>query len=152
MKKSELMKNHLKLVEIKSQLKSILFGIDHVIDQVVDSLASWYFFPEHQTRPLVINLWGMTGVGKSDLVRQLVDLLDFENRFFQFDMGELGHDASTNIRNTLSGSHLLKGESPTIILLDEFQHCRSINESEMRLSRRKCGFRFRFYFCFKNFI
>ena len=137
MKKSELMKNHIKLAEIKSQLRSKLFGIDQVIDQVVDSLASWYFFPENQTRPLVINLWGMTGVGKSDLVRQLVDLLDFENRFFQFDMGELGHDASTNIRNILSESHLLKGESPSIILLDEFQHCRSINESRNEVKQKE---------------
>tara|TARA_R110002020_G_scaffold475701_1_gene711817 strand:- start:1363 stop:1848 length:486 start_codon:yes stop_codon:yes gene_type:complete len=128
MVKSELMKNHLKLVDLKSNLKSTLFGLDSVIDQVVDSIASWYFFPECQTRPLVINFWGMTGVGKSDLVRQLVDSLDLQNHFFQFDMGELGHDSTGNIRSILSESFLIQGSQPRVILLDEFQLCRSINE------------------------
>lgn len=137
MKKSELVKRHLKLVEIKTQLKSNLFGIDAVIDQVVDSISSWYFFPKNQTRPLIINLWGMTGVGKSDLVRQLVTLLDFENDFFQFDMGEIGLDSATNLRGILSDSVQIKGSVPRIILLDEFQHCRSINESRNEVKQKE---------------
>ena len=82
MDKPEIMKRHLKLMEIKSSLKSNLFGLDSVIDQVVDSMTSWYFYPEYQSRPLILNLWGMTGVGKSDLVRQLVEALDMQNNFF----------------------------------------------------------------------
>ena len=137
MKKSELVKRHLKLAETKSYLKSLFFGIDPVIDQVVDSLTSWFFFPENQTRPLIVNLWGMTGVGKSDLVRQLVKFLEFENDFFQFDMGELGHDSSTNVRGILSDSDQIKGAIPRIILLDEFQHCRSINEARFEIKQRE---------------
>lgn len=137
MEKSELMTRHLKLTEIKSSLKSNLFGLDSVIDQVMDSITSWYFFPECQSRPLVINLWGMTGVGKSDLVRQLVDLLDLQNNFFQFDMGELGHESTGNIRSILSDSFLIHGSEPRVILLDEFQLCRSINEAENEVPQKE---------------
>ncbi|MGM0947154.1 MAG: AAA family ATPase [Bacteroidota bacterium] len=131
------MKRHLKLMEIKSCLKSNLFGLDSVIDQVVDSMTSWYFYPEYQSRPLILNLWGMTGVGKSDLVRQLVEALDMQNNFFQFDMGELGYDSTGNIRSILSDSYLMHGSEPRVILLDEFQLCRSVNEDYFEVPQKE---------------
>src|SRR5690606_2957322 len=90
-----------------------------------------------QTRPLVLNLWGMTGVGKSVLVQQLVDLLELQNNFFHFDMGELGHDSTGNIRSILSESFLIQGSEPRVILLDEFQLCRSINEIRHEVSQKE---------------
>jgi cell division protease FtsH len=137
MDKPEIMKRHLKLMEIKSCLKSNLFGLDSVIDQVVDSMTSWYFYPEYQSRPLILNLWGMTGVGKSDLVRQLVEALDMQNNFFQFDMGELGYDSTGNIRSILSDSYLMHGSEPRVILLDEFQLCRSVNEDYFEVPQKE---------------
>lgn len=137
MDKPEIMKRHLKLMEIKSSLKSNLFGLDSVIDQIVDSMTSWYFYPEYQSRPLILNLWGMTGVGKSDLVRQLVEALDMQNNFFQFDMGELGYDSTGNIRSILSDSYLMHGSEPRVILLDEFQLCRSVNEDYFEVPQKE---------------
>lgn len=58
-------------------LKKEFFGMDSVIDQIIESISSWYFFPHMQERPVVLNLWGMTGVGKSDLLKRLVQLLKF---------------------------------------------------------------------------
>lgn len=112
---------------LKNQLKSQFFGLDQVIDQVVSSMASWYIFPENQKRPLIINLWGMTGVGKSDLVRQIVKHLQFEAQFFQFDLGELGHGTMGNPRTILSETYQFKGPEPRVILLDEFQLGRTIS-------------------------
>lgn len=137
MEKTELIRKHAKLTEIRTRLKSSLFGLESVIDQVVDSLASWYFYPDYQSRPLIINLWGMTGVGKSDLVRQLVELLDLQNNFFQFDMGEIGHDSSSNIKSILSDAYLSRGPEPRVILFDEFQLCRSISEQEFEISQKE---------------
>ncbi|MFN4000320.1 AAA family ATPase [Algoriphagus sp.] len=111
---------------LKQHLKSQFFGLDEVIDQVVTSMASWYIFPENQKRPLIINLWGMTGVGKSDLVRQIVKYLQFEAQFFQFDLGELGHGPMGNPRAILSETYQFKGPEPRVILLDEFQLGRTI--------------------------
>ena len=49
-------------------LKGEFVGIDIVIDKVIDSLNTWFLFPELQDKPVVINLWGMTGVGKTALI------------------------------------------------------------------------------------
>jgi cell division protease FtsH len=122
------------LERARTQLKQKFFGIEEVIDQVIDSITSWYHFPEFQSRPLIICLWGMTGVGKSDLVRQLVSLLEFEDNYFQFDMGELGIRESGTVRDVLS--KLLKHQEPkpAVILLDEFQIKRTISEDGNEVS------------------
>lgn len=39
-------------------LKQQFFGIDEVIDQLIDSVRSWYHFPNFQTRPLVMRIKG----------------------------------------------------------------------------------------------
>ncbi|MGM0944699.1 MAG: AAA family ATPase [Bacteroidota bacterium] len=126
-----------KLATLKIHLKSKFFGLDEVIDQVITSMASWYIFPENQKRPLVINLWGMTGVGKSELVRQIVQFLNFESRFFQFDLGELGHGVMGNPRSILSETYQFKGSEPRIILLDEFQLGRTITRSGDEMSHKE---------------
>lgn len=70
----------------------------------------------------------MTGVGKSELVRQLVKILRFENRFYQFDCGEIGHRRGPGIRNSLSKIANFGETVPSVIFLDEFQMNRTINE------------------------
>ena len=58
-----------RLEKVRIALKKDFIGLDSVIDEMVDLIEPWYLFPELQFRPLVINLWGMTGVGKTDLVK-----------------------------------------------------------------------------------
>ncbi|MCB0472773.1 MAG: hypothetical protein KDC56_06915, partial [Flavobacteriaceae bacterium] len=45
----------------KQILKKEFIGIDHIIDEVVDAISSWYLFPDFQEKPVIINLWGLTG-------------------------------------------------------------------------------------------
>ena len=75
------------LENAKKVLKQEFVGIDTVIEKVIDSLVTWFLFPELQDRPVVINLWGMTGVGKTALVVRLANLLDYDKKFFRYDMG-----------------------------------------------------------------
>jgi cell division protease FtsH len=84
---SALKEKQQELDHVKRTLKSEFVGIDSVIDKVFEWIGPWYMFPEMQEKPLVINLWGITGVGKSSLVNRLVELLDFHNRHYRFDMG-----------------------------------------------------------------
>ena len=54
-----------RLSEIAAQLKNEFIGIDSIIDQLIYAVKPWYLAAELQESPLVINLWGMTGVGKT---------------------------------------------------------------------------------------
>ena len=66
------------LDELKSYLKKEFIGLDDIIDQVIESIKVWYIFPELQIRPCILTVWGMTGVGKTDLVRKLVSFLKMQ--------------------------------------------------------------------------
>ena len=69
---------------VKTKLKEKFIGIDNVIDKVINNISLWYLTPEFQFRPLIISLWGITGVGKTDLVRTLVKYLNFTDKLLKF--------------------------------------------------------------------
>jgi len=103
-----------------SQLKKEFVGINDIIDEVGDLMMSWWIFPEHQFRPLIINLWGMTGSGKTAFIKRLVELMDYSKYSFRFDMGAFGNHTSylKTILTTNLSSH--DNQNP-VIILDEFQ-------------------------------
>ena len=65
-----------KLQQTKDKLKSEFVGIDKIIDRVIDSITPWYITPEVLERPTVVSLWGLTGTGKTSLIRKLIKYLD----------------------------------------------------------------------------
>ena len=119
----ELKKKQAILEKTSNQLKLEFVGLDDVIDNVINSITSWYCFNDIMKRPLVINLWGMTGIGKTSLVRRLVELLEFSERYFHFDTNSYGNGSATfeDIYNVCR-------ERPFILTLDEFQLARTIDE------------------------
>ncbi len=127
MKYEALINKQNKLEAIKIQLKKEFFGIDHVIEQVIDTISPWYLFNEIQESPLVVNLWGLTGTGKTALVKRLVELLEKKQGFFHFDMNELPRKS---INRELTTAQKVYEEDDYIICLDEFQHAKSIDEEQ----------------------
>lgn len=124
-----------KLDEIKIKLKEKFFGIDEVIDDVIEKISLWYLMPEVQINPLIISLWGITGVGKTDLVRTLVDLLDFNNKFVEIQM-DSKKTWKYNIEDYIEDINIGSDE-PMILLLDEIQRYRTIDEKGM-LIKNEC--------------
>ena len=120
-----------KLDEIKIKLKEKFFGIDEVIDDVMEKISLWYLMPEVQINPLIISLWGITGVGKTDLVRTLVDLLDFNNKFVEIQM-DSKKTWKYNIEYYIEDINIDSNE-PMILLLDEIQRYRTIDEKGMMI-------------------
>jgi hypothetical protein len=114
---------------VKQQLKTEFFGLDTIIDKVIDSMSAWYIFPELITRPVIINLWGMTGVGKTQLVRRIVSLLDYSDKFVEvvMDGGSTHGYWSNSLSSILSQSQIEEGK-PGILLLDEIQRFRTVAE------------------------
>jgi len=127
MNQNQIKSKHLVLENARQVLKLQFFGIDKVIDQIIDSISSWYHFPELQTRPLVVNLWGMTGVGKSDLIKKLVKHIDFNKSFFHFDMGEQWTRDTSKVKDVLSVLTIYDEPHSSVIVLDEFQALRSLS-------------------------
>lgn len=128
------------LQEIAAQLKTELFGIDAIIDRVIDSLRAWYVLPELVSRPVIVCLWGLTGTGKTQLVRRLAQLLGFYDRFVEVQMDGFSNGASWRGAQSISGmltqSGVREGE-PGILALDEFQRFRTIDgkRGELRVER-----------------
>ncbi|RRO21417.1 hypothetical protein [Flavobacteriaceae bacterium 14752] len=112
-----------KLNHIKTILKQEFFGIDNAINQIIESIQPWYLFNETQTHPLIINLWGLTGTGKTALVKRLVKLLDKEQAFFRFEMNS---EKRKDIDRQLSEAIDVYENEDYIFCFDEFQHLRTL--------------------------
>ncbi|GER10750.1 AAA family ATPase [Variovorax boronicumulans] len=128
------------LQAIAHSLKAELFGIDEIIDRVIDSLRAWYVLPQLINRPVVICLWGLTGTGKTQLVRRLAQHLGFYDRFIEVQMDGFshgsGHRTAGSISAMLAESGIAEG-APGILVLDEFQRFRTVDASgkEARVER-----------------
>lgn len=120
---------HLALVA--AELKTELFGIDDIIDRVIESIRAWYVLPHIIRRPVIVCLWGLTGTGKTQLTRRLAQKLGFYDRFVEVQMDGFSNGSSWRSADSISGmlSESAVAESePGILVLDEFQRFRTINE------------------------
>ena len=120
-------------------LKSHFCGLDGIIDHIIKSIEVWYVMPELMTRPMIMNLWGLTGVGKTDLVRRLVKLLSFGDRYCEIELTNDGcpaHPYSDSVSSILSSSTLRPG-AEGILLLDEIQRFRTLDQHEEEVHNYK---------------
>lgn len=117
-----------KIENVKISLKNKFIGIDSVIDRLIDTISLWYIAPELQTKPLIISLWGMTGVGKTDLIHKLVDEIDFHDFFVEIQMNN--KTSNQFFSQTIIGNiNKLNNEKPSILLLDEFHQYNTIDNN-----------------------
>lgn len=137
----ELNEKKQKLINAKEKLKQDFYGIDKVIDDIIESIRMWYLYPEICMRPTIINLWGLSGVGKTDLVKKLVKYLDIENKFcniecnntvdtysiFRFNNVYKYEAYDSIIRELLKNKIYSKDQS--VLLIDEID---KLNQSEYK--------------------
>jgi cell division protease FtsH len=118
-----------KLKKVGDELKEYFVGLDLVIDKILTSIEAWYCMPELLTRPTIVCLWGLTGNGKTDLVRRLVMAMDFTDSFVEIQMTNKGSSSNTQATtlNGLLGSSNVAPEEPGILLLDEIQRFRAVD-------------------------
>ena len=82
-------KDRVKLLKsVLIQLKTEFVGLDSIIDQFGTSIHAWYVTPEIITRPTIVSVWGMTGTGKTSVVKRLIELLNLNEYLLSFDCGE----------------------------------------------------------------
>lgn len=118
-------------------LKQEFIGIDSIIDQVMNNIKPWYMFPELNERPVVINLWGMTGCGKTSLVNRICELLDFSSGVMYYNLAKLGEDNSNDIEDEFRTTIGYTKKNP-VFIFDEFQFAASLEpngkEKEIKTS------------------
>jgi hypothetical protein len=111
------------------ELKQHFIGIDDIIDELLSYIQIWYILPDTLRRPIIVNLWGMTGVGKTDLIRRLVKCLDFQDRFVEV---ELNNTTNSHRRNSVANilqDHAIDDGKPAIVLFDEIQRFNTIDDN-----------------------
>ncbi len=135
--KQEIATKKAKLEEIRLELKQHFVGIDEIIDNLIDYIQIWYLMPEILSRPLIINLWGMTGVGKTDLVRRLVRLLDYSDRFCEIELSNTdGTSYHTSVSAILTRNKM-NDDKPSIVLFDEIQRFNTKDDDGRPLPQTK---------------
>lgn len=120
---------HLALVA--AELKTELFGIDDIIDRVIESIRAWYVLPHIIRRPVIVCLWGLTGTGKTQLTRRLAQKLGFYDRFVEVQMDGFSNGSSWRSADSISAMLAESGvaeSEPGMLVLDEFQRFRTVNE------------------------
>ncbi len=135
----------LKLIQQKKQtieaarihLKSQFIGIDQIIDDLLDYIQVWYLMPEILNRPIIVNLWGMTGVGKTDLVRKLVKCLDYQDRFAEVELSNVDTTSWENSVAKVLENNGLADESPSIVLFDEIQRFNTLDADGVPIPQTK---------------
>lgn len=134
---TELIEKKQRLADIARVLKQRFLGLDDVIDEVIALMMPWYLFPHAQLRPTTINLWGLTGSGKTALVNAIVELLDYRKLYSHLDMGEFESDSASWMKNILTNELEFFHEKSSVICLDEFQFARTLDGDERELGKDK---------------
>ncbi|MEM7655743.1 MAG: AAA family ATPase [Bacteroidota bacterium] len=128
--RSQILARKTRLERARKILQQEFIGLDAIIEEVIDLIRPWWLFPQAQTRPLVVSLWGMTGTGKTALVRRLVQLLETEQAFVQVDVGEFRDNSEVWLKTFLSDDLSHHSEQPVVLCLDEFQFARSVDNGQ----------------------
>ncbi len=133
----ELISKREKLRGVATNLKARFLGLDTIIDEVISLLMPWYLFPDAQLRPTVINLWGLTGSGKTALVQSIVELLNYSQLYTHMDMGEFESDSASWAKNIFTEDLEFFHQKPVLLCLDEFQFARTLDGNGSELGKDK---------------
>jgi len=134
--KEEILNKYNILKDVQVSLKKEFVGLDTIIDEIVDLVEPWYLFPESQMRPSIINLFGMTGTGKTSLIQRLFELLEMKS-VLRFDTGEWVDKTEYQLSSTISSKfkQMNNSDARPIFILDEFQLGRTVDDMGGEIDR-----------------
>jgi hypothetical protein len=133
--KKEFFRRKKVLEAAKAQLKKDFVGLNDIVDEIIDLIEPWYLFPTGQIRPTIVNLWGMTGVGKTSLIKRLFELIDLKDNLYKFDVGDYASQDNMKLSYAFSEKLRNRERHQLGIIFDEFQLGRTIDEHGNELEK-----------------
>jgi len=118
-----------------SVLKKEFVGLNEIIDGIIYNVKPWFLFPELQNRPHVVCLWGLTGTGKTSLVKRLCQLLEIEKDMVYFNFAEIGECSSWDIESKIE-EELSSERSNRVFVYDEFQYAATLDATGAEKDRK----------------
>lgn len=120
-----------KYESVFEQMKGEFFGIEPQIEQILKSIEAWETTKDYIVRPNILNVVGLTGVGKTAVINRIIELLALKEKtvYFKFN------NKTTDVTESLKSNNI----SDSIFIFDEFQYLRTKNENgdEIRDSDEK---------------
>jgi len=118
-------------------LKNEFVGLDGQIDIIINAMRPWYLLPETLQRPIVIGLWGRTGVGKTSLILRLVEILELGSRFGMEDLGKFtsGERLNQSEDMGLFEKYFSLAGQACVFLIDEIQTARTRDAGGVDMDR-----------------
>lgn len=126
MTREEIIEKDKIISDAEQTLLNEFIGIDNVIHEVMRNVRMWYLFPETLERPMVINLFGLTGCGKTSLVRRLLELIDADKYTSFYNMNDTKNSRSWEF--DIDDDERDRSRKNMVFVYDEFQHASTINK------------------------
>lgn len=132
------------LDQTSCNLKKLFVGLDDIIDRLIQYIRPWYLDPDLTGKPTIVSLWGMTGTGKTSLVKELIKCLNLDDRLVQVDCGtltkdDLAYELSSSLLDTGHSLYYDNKMDKYIFILDEFQLCKTISEDGSEVDSKDSG-------------
>ena len=118
------------------QLKKEYVGIDEQIDIIMNNVRAWYIYPNLLDHPVVVNCWGLTGCGKTSLIKRIVALMGLEEDMQYFNFAEIGENTSAQIESQLE-NHISNDKPNRIFVYDEFQYAATLDSMGAEKDKRE---------------
>lgn len=116
------------LTKVRVKLKKHYRGIDEQIDMLIDSISGWYLGTTVGDRPTIVNIWSITGLGKTSLVRMLMDELQAANRLVEITLdNSASQDDHMTVLRRVSRA-VGNNRNNLCLFIDEFQNMQTIDK------------------------
>ena len=119
-------------------LKKEFVGIDKQINEIMSSVRSWYLFPELQSRPVIVNIWGLSGTGKTSLVKRITELLEVDEYTAYFNFASIC-EATSFANEARIREEVPQNRSNIVFIYDEFQYANTLDTVQKKEIAGKQG-------------
>lgn len=116
---SKIFPNPLNVEHIYSEITKELFGVEEQTRSSLNKINVYINMPGLIREPLILNYWGPTGSGKTQLVRQIVKLIDYKDRFHYINLANPSSRAWKNFKNKIKHAVHKDVEKATGVDVDE---------------------------------